>query len=105
MLVDDIPARPAFSSPFPYLLFAISWFFALPVYAATHNWHCNMLARLLLLATGGAAPFAAYAIHYFLTPRDIFAATLIVTTAWAGTLTFWSFLRLFGPEHENARPA
>jgi hypothetical protein len=97
MAVDDIAARQAFSSPFPYLLFGLTWFVGLPIFAFTRPWHQDRLWRLLLLATIGASPFAAKAIHYFLTPRDLFVTFLIMTTAWAATLTLWGVLRLVRP--------
>jgi hypothetical protein len=93
MLVDQVPVTQAFATPFPYALMGISLFVATPVYAAASSWIHGKLSRSLLLATIGASPFAAYAVVYFLTPRDIFAAFLIFSTAWVSALAFELVLR------------
>ncbi len=98
MLVDDISLGQAFGSPFPYVLLAISWFVATPIYFAAYGWIAGKLWRLLLLATLGATPFVLKAIAYFLTPRDIFAALLILSTAWVAATAFWGVLRLCSRE-------
>ena len=101
MGVDGIPAGQAFASPVPYALAALTWFVALPVYAALHGWLRDRLWPLMLLATLGAVPPAGLAFAYLLSPRDLFAAFLIVTTAWVSTAAFWATLRassaLLGP--------
>jgi hypothetical protein len=94
MLIDQIPLTQALATPFPYVLIAISLFVATPVYTAASSWIDGRLWRLLLLATIGASPFAAYAVVYFLTPRDIFAAFLIFSTAWVSALAFGLVLRM-----------
>lgn len=96
MLVDDIPPGQALHSPFPYLMLALSWFVATPIYLAASDWVAGKLSRLLVLATVGAAPFALKAMLYFLTPRDLFAASLIVSTSWIAACAFWLTLRLTG---------
>ena len=93
MTIDNIPARQAFASPVPYALAALTWFIALPVYGVLHVWIRDRLWPLLLLATFGATPPAVFTFAYFLSPRDLFAASLIVTTAWVGAFTFWATLR------------
>lgn len=93
MLIDQIPLAQALTTPIPYLLVGISWFVATPVYVATSAWTDGKVWRLLLLATVGAAPFSAYAVVHFLTPRDVFAAFLIFSTAWVSALTFGLVLR------------
>ncbi len=94
MIIDDIPPGQAFASPFPYAMLAVTWFIALPLYVLLQPWHRGELVRLVALSTLGAAPFALLAIRYFLTPRDLFAAFLIMTTCWVGTVAFWAVLRL-----------
>lgn len=94
MLVDDVSPAQALNTPIPYALAAIAWFVATPIYLAVRFRVRGRLWPLLALATAGAAPFAGYALIYFLTPRDIFAACLIFSTAWTATLTFWVFLRV-----------
>lgn len=95
MMVDDIPLRQAFASPVPYGLAALTWFVALPVYAVLHDRIRDRLWPLLLLATLGATPPAGLAFAHFLSPRDLFAAFLILTTTWVGTLTFWATLCVY----------
>ena len=94
MLVDDIGLARAFGTPFPYLLFAISWFGGMPAYALLHDWHRDRLPRLLLLAIAGAAPFVALAWLQFLPGRAAFVTGLILACAGAATLALWSVLRL-----------
>jgi hypothetical protein len=94
IIIDNIPPAQAFASPYPYLLLAITWFLGLPAYALLRPWHRDKLIRLLGLSTIGASPFAALAIRDFPTPRDLFAAFLIMTTGWVGTAAFWAVLRL-----------
>jgi len=56
---------------------------------------------VLLLATVGATPFVIKAVTYFLSPRDIFVAFLILSVAWVAATTFWGVLRLIQPQvHE-----
>ena len=96
MLVDQISLGQALGSPFPYLLLAIAWFVATPIYLALDTWLDGKLWRLLLVATIGASPFALKAIQYFLTPRDIFVTALIVSTAWVCAGVYWMVVRLAG---------
>lgn len=96
MLVDQISLRQALGSPFPYIMAALSWFVATPIYVVAQPWIADKLWRMLLLATLGALPFVIKAVTYFLTPRDIFAAFLILSVAWASAGTFWGVLRLLG---------
>jgi hypothetical protein len=98
MLVDQIGMGQAFRSPVPYLLLMVSWFVATPVYLAAHGWIAGKLWRLILLATVGAAPFVLAAIAYLLTPRDIFASFLILSTTWASAITFWGVMRVTSTE-------
>ena len=100
MLVDQISLGQAFGTPFPYLLVAISWFLATPIYVVAHSWIAGRLWRVLLLATVGATPFVIKAVTYLLTPRDIFAAFLILSVAWVAATTFWGVLRLLQPPEQ-----
>ena len=94
MLLDDIGPNQAFASPIPYALLALTWFVALPLFVVTRPWHGDKLIRLLLLATLGSAPAAAKAIHYFLTPRDVFVTALILSISGAATAAFWACFKL-----------
>lgn len=100
MLVDNISLAQAFGSPFPYLMFAISWFLATPIYVVAHSWIDGKIWRVLLLATAGATPFVIKAVTYFLTPRSIFVAFLILSVAWVAAVTFWTMLRLTQPSEK-----
>lgn len=101
LTIDDIPVERAFSTPFPYLFMAFSWFVATPIYAVLQSWVRLRLWPLLLLATLGACPFAAGAMWYFLTGRDYFVAFVIFSTAWAGALAFWAVLRVLATAKVN----
>lgn len=94
MLVDQISLEQAFGSPFPYMMAVLSWFVATPIYVVAHPWIEGKLWRMLLLATLGAMPVVIKAVTYFLSPRDIFAAFLILSVAWASTIAFWGVLYL-----------
>lgn len=65
----------------------------MPIYVVVSAWVQGKLWRLQLLATIRAAPLALLAVLYFLTPRNIFAAFLIFSTAWVAAATFWTVLR------------
>ena len=97
MLVDQISLSQALRSPFPYLMLAISWFLATPIYVVAHSWIAGKLWRMLLLATLGATPFVIKAVTYFLAPRDFCVSFLILSVAWVAATTFWSVLRLLQP--------
>lgn len=97
MLVDQISLGQAFGSPFPYLMLAMSWFLATPIYVVAHSWIAGKLWRVLLLATVGATPFLIKALTYFLMPRAIFVAFLILSVAWVAATAFWGVLRLVQP--------
>ncbi len=96
MLVDDISLAQALGSPFPYIMAALSWFIATPIYVVAQSWIAGKLWRMLLLATLGATPFVIKAVTYFLSPRDYFVAFLILSVAYASAISFWAVLRLFG---------
>jgi hypothetical protein len=100
MLVDQITLNQAIGSPFPYLMLVMSWFLATPIYVVAHSWIAGKLWRVLLLATVGATPFVIKAVTYFLTPRDIFVAFLILSVAWVAATTFWGVLRLVQPPEQ-----
>lgn len=102
MLVDRISAEQALAGPIPYVLFAVSWFLATPFYIAASGWLRGSLWRLLLLATFAAAPFAVAALRHFHPPRDLFAAFLILSTAWVAGATFWGVLRANGADALDA---
>lgn len=93
MVIDDIAFDQAIATPIPYALIALSWFVATPIYLVLREWVNGKLWRFLFLATIGAMPAAAKAVLYFLTPRDIFAAFLIFSTAWVCAATYWAVLR------------
>ena len=94
MLIDDIAPGQAFASPFPYLLFALSWFVATPIYAFFSDWFGERPLRFVLAAWAGAAIPAIKAGTYFSPGRALFAVALIMGTATVAALTFWATLRI-----------
>jgi hypothetical protein len=94
MLVDEVPAVQAFRSPFPYLLLAVACLVAAPAYIAMRRTLAGSLWRLLVFVTVAACPSAIMAVAVFPLPRGVFAALLLVSTAWVATVTFWGVLRM-----------
>ena len=82
-------------------MLALSWFLATPIYVVAHSWIDGKLWRMLLVSTVGATPFIIKAVAYFLAPRNIFAAVLILSVAWVATITFWGVIQMMQQRHQT----
>ena len=93
VLVDDISLARAFSSPIPYAMMVLGLFAGVPTYFLAHLWLGNSLARFILLASIAIAPACIFAAIHFLYPRSVFAAGLLMSTAWVGIVVFYFQVR------------
>ena len=97
MWVDDISLVKAFASPFPYLMLACGLLLGLPVFFTLHAWLGDNVVKFLGLASLAIMPAVILALSYFLYPRSIFAAFLLISTVWVGTSVFWLQVRNLKP--------
>ena len=88
MLVDEIPPARALASPIPYAMLFLALVIGLPIYLGFRDWFDASILRPLAVAILATAPAVAYAMNYFLYPRDVFAAFLLLSTACIGASAF-----------------
>ena len=89
MAIDDIAVSRGLGTPIPYVILLAGLFAGVPAYLLTREWLGGSLLRFLALATGAILPAVLFAAHYFLIPRSLFAGTILLSTVWVGTATFW----------------